>query len=400
MAIEVLKFGGTSVKDAECLTNVANIIAKRVAEKKQLVVVVSAQGKFTDILQEKADEITNFPNKREMDVLLSCGEQITTALLAMELQTRGIPAVSLSGWQAGIKTDANHTNARIKKIKTDRILNELDRGKVIIVAGFQGLSKLDEITTLGRGGSDTTAVALACALFADSCNIYTDVDGVYTCDPRVVKTAKMLDDISYDEVLEMASLGANVLHNRCVEIAKNYSMPIYVKSSFKDNRGTKITEVGSMEKLLISGVACDNNIACVSLFGIDKKASEFKIFSLLAKEGINVDVILKSFSEGDKNVAFTVSKTDLDKTQEIIATNLEALGATDVGYATDKSKVSLVGSGMAINAGVAAKTFELLSENSIKVDMISTSEIKISLIVDESKAEKAVKILHEEFLES
>jgi len=215
----------------------------------------------------------------------------------------------------------------------------------------------------------------------------------------MVKNARMLKQITYDEVLEMASMGANVLQNRCVELAKNYSMPIYVKSSFKDNEGTKITEVGNMEKLLISGVACDNDVACVSLFGIDKKVSEFKIFSLLAKEGINVDVILKSFSEGDKNVAFTVPTSELDRTQEIISANLEILGATDVQYTTDKSKVSLIGSGMAINAGVASKTFELMDANGIKIDMISTSEIKISLIVDEAKAEKAVKILHEEFLE-
>lgn len=399
MDINVLKFGGTSVADKKKLENVARIIEKRYNAGENIVVVVSAQGKFTDVLVEKAAEISDNPPKRELDVLLSTGEQITISLLAMVLAERKIPAVSLTGWQTKILTDSTHHNARIKKIENQRIIKELKDRKVVVVAGFQGISQFGDITTIGRGGSDTTAVSLAANLSARACDIYTDVDGVYTADPRIVKNAIKIDVISYDEVMEMASLGANVLQNRCVEIARDYNVPLFVKSSFTDNEGTKIIGGGKVENAIVRGVAKDDDVACISLIGIDKSVSEFKVFMLLAEEKINVDIILKFLEDGLANVSFTVSQSVLSQVQEIISANLGALGVREVAYAKGKSKISLVGNGMVMNAGVAARAFDALKENNIRVDMVSTSEIKITLIVDEKQAKKAVQILHKEFLE-
>lgn len=399
MALIVQKFGGTSVANTERVFNVARIVTDTYKANNSVVVVVSAQGDTTDDLITKANEINPNASKREMDMLLSTGEQISMSLLAMAIQKLGYPVVSLTGWQAGLKTDSTYGNARIDNIDTSRLHAEIDAGKIIIIAGFQGINKYDDITTLGRGGSDTTAVAFAAALNADLCQIYTDVDGVYTTDPRIVDNAKKLTEISYDEMLELASLGAQVLHNRSVEMAKRYDVNLEVLSSFKDVPGTKVKEVVTLEKMLVRGVARDNNVARISVIGVpDEPGFAFRIFSLLARKKINVDIILQSIGrDNTKDVSFTVSENHLETAIEVLKEHLPGLKARDIISDRNISKVSIVGAGMATNPGVAAKMFEALFNAGINIQMISTSEIKISVLIEQAEAERAVKVIHEHF---
>ena len=338
-------------------------------------------------------------SKREMDMLLASGEQISVSLLAMAIEKLGSPVVSLTGWQAGFKTNANYSNARIDKIETERILSELDRKKIVVVAGFQGVNRYDDITTLGRGGSDTSAVAIASAIGADKCEIYTDVDGVYTADPRIVKNAKKLERITYDEMLELASLGANVLHNRSVEMAKKYNTCLEVKSSFERIDGTVVEEVINMEKMLIRGVARDNDVASISIVGLhDTPGIAFRVFSLLSKKNINVDVILQSIGREDKkDISFTVQKSHLQEALSILEAEKESLEFEALKHREDMSKVSIVGAGMVNNPGVATKMFEALYNAGINIHMISTSEIKVSVLINIEKAERAVQVVHEAF---
>lgn len=399
MSLIVMKFGGSSVANTERVQNVARRVTDAYKEGNSVVVVVSAQGDTTDEFIEKADALNKNPSKREMDVLLSAGEQISMSLLAMAIEDLGFPVVSLTGWQAGIETDSRYGSARIDRVKGDRIINELDRKNIVIVAGFQGINKYGDITTLGRGGSDTTAVALAVALHADICEIYTDVDGVYTADPRIVKDAKKLNDVSYDEMLELASLGANVLHNRSVELALKYNMPLAVKSSFERIEGTIVKEVNKVEKMLVRGVTRDNDVARISVLGLDDTPGKaFQVFSILAKYGVNVDVILQSAgSDHTNSISFTVAKSNADLAVEKIKENLEHIGAKSVEADDSVSKVSIVGAGMTSNAGVAAKMFEALYDKNINIQMISTSEIKVSVIIAEKDAERAVVAIHDKF---
>ncbi|MBR4893178.1 MAG: aspartate kinase [Clostridia bacterium] len=399
MGIVVQKFGGSSVADAKKIFNVAGRIADTYNEGNDVVVVVSAMGDTTDDLIEKAREINDKASRREMDVLLSTGEQITISLLAMALEKMGYPVISLTGWQVAMITDSNNQKARLKNIQTERILSELDKKKIVVVAGFQGVNEYNDITTLGRGGSDTTAVAIAAAIKADVCEIYTDVDGVYTTDPRIVKNAKKLNDISYDEMLELASLGANVLHNRSVELAKKYNVNMEVKSSFEKVDGTKVKEVGLVEKMLVRGVARDNDVARISIMGIpDEPGKAYRVFDLLAKNNISVDIILQSIGrDNTKDISFTVCMDQLDEAVKVINENLELLGAKEVKSRSDISKVSIVGAGMASNPGVAAKMFEALYDAQINIHMISTSEIKVSVLINEKNAEKAVEVIHDKF---
>ena len=399
MALIVQKFGGSSVADANRVRNVANRVVETANAGNKVVVVVSAQGDTTDDLIEKAMEINPNASKREMDMLLSSGEQISIALLAMAIQKIGHPVVSLTGWQAGFRTNAAHSNARISRIDTERIETELDRGNIAVVAGFQGINKYDDITTLGRGGSDTSAVAIAAALHADKCEIYTDVDGVYTADPRIVKDAKKLSEITYDEMLELASLGANVLHNRSVEMAKKYNVPLEVKSSFEKVDGTVVKEVTSMEKMLIRGVTRDNDVARIAVIGVENTPGiAFRIFSALAKENINVDMILQSVGRnGKKDIAFTVTKAHKDETLKVIDGLKDILNYEEVNCRDDLSKVSIVGAGMVTNPGVAAKMFEALFAADINIHMIATSEIKVSVLIKVNNAERAVKVIHDKF---
>ena len=399
MALIVQKFGGSSVADAERVFNVASRVTDAYKEGNSVVVVVSAQGDTTDDLIEKAREINPNASKREMDMLLSSGEQISIALLAMAIQKLGFPVISLTGWQAGFVTDSRSGDARIQTIKTERIAAELDRRNIVVVAGFQGLDRFDNITTLGRGGSDTSAVALAAALKADRCEIYTDVDGVYTADPRIVPDAKKLSEITYDEMLELASLGANVLHNRSVEMAKKYNVKLEVKSSFERIEGTVVKEVTNVEKMLIRGVTRDNNVARIAIIGLDDKPGvAFRVFSALAKENINVDMILQSIGrENSKDIVFTITKENLDKTMAVLNELKPALGAKEIQHRDDMSKVSIVGAGMANNPGVAADMFEALYDAGINIHMISTSEIKVSTLINVRNAEKAVQVIHNKF---
>ncbi|MEG6571366.1 aspartate kinase [[Clostridium] cellulosi] len=399
MSLIVQKFGGTSVADADRIRNVAKIITDTYKAGNNVVAVVSAQGDTTDDLIAKSAEINPAASKRELDVLLSCGEQISMSLLAMAIQKLGFPVISLTGWQAGLKTDSAYGNARIKQIDTDRLNAELDKGKIVIIAGFQGINKYDDITTLGRGGSDTTAVAFAAALKADLCQIFTDVDGVYTADPRIVSDAVKLDEISYDEMLELASLGAQVLHNRSVELAKKYHVNLEVLSSFKNVPGTKVKEVVNVEKMLVRGVTRDNDIARISIIGLpDEPGIAFKIFSLLAQKRINVDIILQSIGRcNTKDLSFTVAKPNLDAALSILNDNINSFKGKSITYDDHISKVSIVGAGMESNPGVAAKMFEALYDANINIQMISTSEIKISVLIDRDDSEKAVKAIHERF---
>lgn len=399
MSLIVQKFGGTSVANTERLQNVADIVTSTYKAGNQVVVVVSAQGDTTDEFIEKAGQLNDRPSKREMDVLLSAGEQISMALLAMAIQKLGYPVISLTGWQAGIETDINYSEARIRNVTGERIRSELDRNRIVIVAGFQGINKQDDITTLGRGGSDTTAVSIAAALGADLCQIYTDVDGVYTADPRLVKGACKLEAITYDEMLELATLGAQVLHNRSVEMAKKYNVDLEVVSSFTRNPGTRVKEGSDMEKMNVSGVARDNNCARVALINLpDEPGVAFKVFSLLAKHKINIDIILQSVGlKGRKSISFTIPEDKAEEVGHILNQNKEGLGFEDVSINTSVAKVSIVGAGMASNPGVAAMMFEALASAGINIRMISTSEIKISVLISEEDSEKAVKAIHQKF---
>lgn len=400
MKLIVQKYGGSSVRDKERVMNVARRIVEAYDAGNNVVVAVSAQGDTTDELIEKAKEINENASKREMDMLLSTGEQISISLLAMAIEKIGRPVISLTGWQAGFKTDTNFGNARISRIDTERLKSELDKRKIVIVAGFQGINKNDDITTLGRGGSDTSAVALAASLGADICEIYTDVDGVYTADPRIVKTAKKLTDISYDEMLELASLGANVLHNRSVEMAKRYNVNLAVKSSLNKNEGTFVKGANKVEKMLVRGVTRDNDVARISLCGVDDAPGKaFSVFSLISKANISVDIILQSIGrEGKKDISFTVTENELDTVLKLLEDNKDTIGAEDIKYSKDISKVSIVGAGMVTNPGVATKMFEALYNAHINISMISTSEIKISVLVDQKEAERAVNAIHDAFL--
>lgn len=399
MGLIVQKFGGSSVANAERVFNVARRVAETYDGGNDVVVVVSAQGDTTDDLLEKAAEINPNSSKREMDVLLSAGEQISMSLLAMAIEKLGRPVISLAGWQAEIKTDSNYSKARIKRVVGERIHTELDKRKIVIVAGFQGINKYDDITTLGRGGSDTSAVAIAAALGADLCQIFTDVRGVYTADPRIVSDAKMLSEITYDEMLELASAGANVLHNRSVELAKKFNVNMEVLSSFEKVPGTIVKEENTVEKMLIRGIARDNDIARIALVNIhDTPGKAFQIFSLLAKKKINVDVILQSIGrDGSKDISFTVSRDDLEPALRVIDENNSLIGAESVVHDENVSKVSVVGAGMTSNPGVAALMFEALYDAGINIQMISTSEIRVSVLINVKDAENAVRAIHSKF---
>jgi len=400
MALIVQKFGGSSVADADKIRNVARIITDTYKQGHQVVAVLSAQGDTTDDLIEKAAEINPHASKREMDMLLSTGEQISCSLCAMAIEGMGYPVVSLTGWQAGFRTNSGYGNARIKRVKVERLQDELDKNRIVIVTGFQGINKYDDITTLGRGGSDTSAVALAAVLHADLCQIYTDVDGVYTADPRLVPTARKLDEITYDEMLELASLGAQVLHNRSVEMAKRYNVRLEVLSSFSGKPGTKVKEVvKTMEKSHISGVAKDKSIARLALVGLeDAPGIAFKIFSLLARNKVNVDLILQSIGRSEtKDISFTVAKTDMALAQKLLEENRDSIQFDHIDVSDDIAKISIVGAGMMNNPGVAAKMFEALFNAGININMISTSEIKVSVLVDVNDAERAVQVIHDRF---
>ena len=399
MALIVQKFGGSSVANTERLQRVAGIIADTYCEGNDVVVVLSAQGDTTDELIEKALALNPNPSKREMDVLLSTGEQISIALCAFALEKMGLPVISLTGWQVGMVTNSTYGNARIKKVNAERIRKELDNRRIVLVAGFQGINKYDDITTLGRGGSDTTAVAIAAALQADLCQIYTDVDGVYTADPRKVKDAKKLDEITYDEMLELASMGAQVLHNRSVEMAKRYSVNMEVLSSFERKPGTKVKEVTKLEDTKISGVAKDTNVARIALIGLkDEPGIAFKVFRIMANAKLNVDIILQSIGRGStKDISFTVTRSDVDKAVAALTEYQSSIGFTEIS--TDKSvaKVSIVGAGMMSSAGIAALMFEALFDAKVNIQMISTSEIKVSVLVTEREADRAVQAIHDKF---
>lgn len=400
MGLIVQKFGGTSVADTERLRNVARIITDTYKAGNQVVVVLSAQGDTTDDLIEKAKEINPEGSNREMDMLLSTGEQISVALCAMAIEALGYPVVSLTGWQAGILTDTAAKNARIKKIDTERLEAELDQKRIVIVTGFQGVDRNQNITTLGRGGSDTSAVALAAALEADLCQIYTDVAGVYTADPRHVKGARKLDEVTYNEMLELATLGAQVLHNRSVELAKKYNVKLEVLSSFTGHPGTKVKGVAKrMEKTAVSSVAKDKDIARIALVGVPNEVgTSFKVFSLLAQNHINVDIILQGIGhEEGKDICFTVAEGDLKKAAGLLESHKAELRFARLETNADIAKVSVVGSGMINNPGVAAKLFEALYDAHININMISTSEIKISVLVDKKDADRAVQAVHDKF---
>ena len=399
MNLVVQKFGGTSVKDAQRVFNVAKIVTDTYQKGNNVVVVVSAQGDTTDDLIAKAGEINPNPSKREMDVLLSTGEQISMSLLAMAIERMGFPVKSLTGWQAGFLTDSTHGSSRIRRINKERIDNELSKRNIVIVAGFQGINRYDDITTLGRGGSDTSAVALAAALHADLCQIYTDVDGVYTADPRLVPGAHKMDEITYDEMLELASLGAGVLHNRSVEMAKKYGVNLEVLSSLTQNPGTKIKEVVKVEKMLIRGVARDNDVARISIVGVpDQPGIAFKIFSRLAAKKVNVDIILQSIGRSEtKDISFTVAKGDMELAQKLLEDNRDTIRFDHIDVSDNIAKVSIVGAGMINNPGVAAAMFEALFNAGININMISTSEIKVSVLVHISDADRAVQVIHNRF---
>ncbi len=400
MALIVQKFGGSSVANADKVRNVAKIVTQTYSEGNDVVVVVSAQGDTTDDLIEKAAEINPKGSKREMDVLLTAGEQMSASLLAMAIEKLGFPVISLLGWQAGFQTSSAYGNARIKSIKTDRLRAEIGRKNIVVVAGFQGINKYDDVTTFGRGGSDTTAVALAASLHAERCQIFTDVEGVYTADPRKVDGAKKLKEITYDEMLELATLGAQVLNNRSVEMAKKYNVEVEVLSSLKRVPGTIVKEVAKMEKMLVRGVTKDTNVTRVSIIGVpDVPGIAFKIFSKLAAKGINVDIILQSVGrDGTKDISFTVSRENGAAVSEILSTSFEELAGKEIVTDNQVAKISVVGAGMETHPGTAAKMFEALYEIDVNIQMIATSEIKISVLIDERDADRAVAAVHKAFI--
>ena len=401
MSLIVQKFGGSSVANAERVMNVASIVTDTYAKGNDVVVVVSAQGDTTDDLIEKANEINPKASKREKDMLLAAGEQISISLLAMAIEKLGYHAVSLLGWQAGFNTTSAHTSARIRKVEPDRIKKELDKKNIVIVAGFQGISKYGDITTLGRGGSDTSAVAIAAAMHADLCQIFTDVEGVYTADPRKVKNAKKLQEISYDEMLELATLGAQVLNNRSVEMAKKYNIELEVLSSMTKASGTIVKEKTKMEKMLISGVAKDTDVARISVMGVPNiPGLAFKMFSKLSAKDINVDIILQSIGhDGKKDISFTVAKNRGEEAVALMKEYTENLGAEEILYDDKVAKISIVGAGMESHAGVATKMFEALYYAQVNIQMISTSEIKVSVLIDSADADKAVSAIHSKFFD-
>ena len=396
----VKKFGGTSVADKERIFHVANRCIEEYKKGNEVVVVLSAMGKYTDELIAKAQDINEKPPKREMDMLFTIGEQMSVSLMAMAMNKLGVPAVSLNAFQVSMHTTSSHGNARLKRIDTERIKRELECGKIVIVTGFQGINKYDDYTTLGRGGSDTTAVALAAALHADACEIYTDVDGVYTADPRKVPKARKLKEITYDEMLDLATLGAGVLHNRSVEMAKKYGVPLVVRSSLNDSEGTVVKEEVTVERMLISGVALDKNVARVSVMGLkDEPGIAFKLFDCLAKANINVDVILQSIGrDGTKDITFTVDRNEADNAVMAIHAQKARITLQDITVNKAVNKISIVGAGMMSNPGVAAKMFEALYNVGVNINMISTSEIRVTVIVDEGKAEKAMNAVHDAFM--
>ncbi len=399
MALIVQKFGGSSVANAERVMNVARIVTDTYKAGNDVVVVVSAQGDTTDDLIAKAKEINPNASKREMDMLLASGEQISISLLAMAIESLGYPACSLLGWQAGFSTNSVYGSARIKKVSAERIKMEIAKKNIVIVAGFQGLNKYDDITTLGRGGSDTSAVAIAASMHADRCQIYTDVEGVYTADPRKVKGAVKLNEITYDEMLELATLGAQVLNNRSVEMAKKYNVKLEVLSSLVRAPGTIVKEVAAMEKMLVRGVTKDTDVARISIIGVPNVPGiAYKIFGKLAAKNINVDIILQSVGRGDtKDITFTTTKANIDSTVETLK-NLDLLSGLEIACDTDVAKVSAVGAGMESHPGIAARMFEALFENDINIQMIATSEIKISVLIDVKDADKAVSAIHDAFI--
>ncbi|MEG6616235.1 aspartate kinase [Peptococcaceae bacterium 1198_IL3148] len=396
----VQKYGGSSVANPERIKNVARRVVEGRKNGNDMVVVVSAMGDTTDDLIELMKQITNNPSDREMDMLLSTGEQVSIALLSMAIKEMGSDVISLTGGQAGVKTNEVYAKAKITNIDNSRIKAELDSGRIVVVAGFQGMNEFNDITTLGRGGSDTSAVALAVALGADLCEIYTDVDGIYTADPRVVPTASKLANISYDEMLELASLGAVVLHPRAVELAKLYNIPLQVRSSFNNNTGTVVQEVGNMEKhIIVSGVAYDCNVAKIGLFDVpDYPGIAFKIFQALAKQNIDVDMIIQSAMRNNVNdISFTITRNDLRKALAVVEEIQSEIGFGGYTHDEDVCKISIVGAGMVSHPGVAAMMFEALAEESINIDMITTSEIKVSCVIKADDTEKAVKALHHKF---
>lgn len=397
----VKKFGGSSVADKERIFHVARRCIEDYNKGNDIVVVLSAMGKTTDGLIAQAKEINPNPPKRELDMLCTVGEQISVALMSMAMASLGIAAVSLNAFQVQMHTTSNYGNARLKRIDTERIRNELEQRKIVIVTGFQGVDKRDNFTTLGRGGSDTTAVALAAALKADSCEIYTDVDGVYTADPRIVSTAKKLDEITYDEMLDLASLGAGVLHNRSVEMAKKYNVQLIVRSSLNETEGTVVKEVAkSMEKMLISGVACDKNTARIAVVGLsDEPGVAFRLFSYLSTKNINVDIILQSIGrDGKKDISFTVKRDDVEEALRVLEANRgNGIKCEKIDIAKDVAKVSVVGAGMMTNPGVAAMMFEALASVGVNIKMISTSEIRITVLIDELQVDRAMNAVHDRF---
>lgn len=396
----VKKFGGTSVADKDRIFNVAKCCIRDYEAGNDVVVVLSAMGKYTDELIAKAKDINPNPPKREMDMLFTIGEQMSVSLMAMAMVQLGVRAVSLNAFQVPMRTTSAYGNARLKKIDTERIRRELDDRKIVIVTGFQGVNKYDDYTTLGRGGSDTTAVALAAVLHADACEIYTDVDGVYTADPRLVPTARKLESISYDEMLDLAALGAGVLHSRSVELAKKYGVQLVVRSSLNESEGTIVKGVGKkMERMLISGVALDREADRISVIGIaDVPGSAFKLFHTLAKNNINVDIIIQSVGrDGTKDISFTVSHNNLNDAVELLNSCKEQLGFDHIEYNCDVVKLSVVGSGMMSHPGVAAKMFECLYNENVNINMIATSEIRITVLIPEKDALRAMNAVHDAF---
>lgn len=389
------------MRDAERVMNVAKIVTDTFAKGNDVVVVVSAQGDTTDDLLAKAEEINPKASRREKDMLLAAGEQISIALLAMAIEKLGYHATSLLGWQAGFETSSAHTSARIKRVNTERIREALDKHNIVVVAGFQGISRRGDITTLGRGGSDTSAVAIAAAMHADLCQIYTDVEGVYTADPRKVENARKLSEISYDEMLELATLGAQVLNNRSVEMAKKYNIELEVLSSLAKAPGTIVKEKTKMEKMLISGVAKDTDVARISVMGVPNiPGIAFKMFSKLSAKDINVDIILQSIGhDGKKDISFTVAKSRGKEAVAALEDYMVSHGAKEVLYDDEVAKISIVGAGMESHAGVATKMFEALYDAQINIQMISTSEIKVSVLIDINDADKAVRAIHRKFFD-
>lgn len=393
----VKKFGGTSVGNTERIFNVAKRCIEDWQKGNDVVVVLSAMGKYTDELIDMAKQVNENPPKREIDMLFTIGEQMSVSLMAMAMNSLKVPAISLNAFQVAMHTTSVYGNARLKRIDVERIRHELEQRKIVIVTGFQGINKYDDYTTLGRGGSDTTAVALAAALNADACEIYTDVDGVYTADPRKVKNARKLDTITYDEMLELATLGAGVLHNRSVELAKKFGVQLVVRSSLNFSEGTIVKEDTGMEKMLVSGVASDTDSARVAVVGLeDTPGVAFRLFNLLAKNDINIDMILQSVGRhGTKDITFTCSDENADRAEEIIKNNIGKYESIDVNK--NVAKVSIVGAGMQSNAGVAAKMFEALYDENINIRMISTSEIRVTVLIDEQYTERAMNAIHDKF---